>query len=59
MKKVSLEAMDILERVTHDRSSDIKEVENMEQKMDDMTEEYRNNQLEAYAPRGMFRGGGA
>ncbi len=46
MKKVSLEAMDILERVTHDRSSDIKEVENMEQKMDDMTEEYRNNQLE-------------
>lgn len=46
MKKVSLEAMDILERVTQDRSSDIKEVENMEQKMDDMTEEYRNNQLE-------------
>ena len=47
MKKVSLEAMDKLEKVRMGSSrSDIREIEEMEQKMDDMTEEYRNNQLE-------------
>ena len=47
MKQVSLEAMNKLERVRMGSSrSDIREIEEVEQKMDDMTEEYRNNQLE-------------
>lgn len=46
MKKVSLEAMDVLEKIQLGSGFDIHEIESIEQKMDDMTEEYRNNQLE-------------
>lgn len=45
MKKVSLKAMDMLEKVQMGDSFSIHAIEEMEQKMDDMTEEYRNNQL--------------
>lgn len=45
MKKVSLEAMTVLEKIQLGSKLDIREIEKMEQKMDDMTEEYRNNQL--------------
>lgn len=45
MKKVSLEAMSVLENMQMGSGFDIHEIEKMEQKIDDMTEEYRNNQL--------------
>ena len=45
MKKVSLEAMAILEKIQLGSKLDIREIEKIEQKIDDMTEEYRNNQL--------------
>lgn len=45
MKQVSMEAMDILEKLQVGQTFNIHEVEMIEQKIDDMTEEYRNNQL--------------
>ncbi len=45
MKQVSMEAMDVLEKLQVGQTFNIHEVEMIEQKIDDMTEEYRNNQL--------------
>ncbi len=45
MQKVCLEAMESLAQVDEDRQSKVELVQRYEQKIDDMTKEYRDNQL--------------
>lgn len=46
MKNASLTALEALEHITKTSQKDIHEVENWEQRIDDMTENYRKNQME-------------
>lgn len=45
MQKISLEAMENMKAIGESAGKDIGEIERMEQKIDDMTEQYRTNQM--------------